>query len=75
MFALKEKGEERNRKMGTYLQTDIDTGEQIDLAQQIPIQLPTSPDSIVSSPSLTSKPLISHQRQDVSNKYLEIGLS
>ncbi|KAK7475957.1 hypothetical protein BaRGS_00032776 [Batillaria attramentaria] len=52
---------EKARKAGTYMQTDIDSGEQVDLAQQIPMQSPTSPDGVGIS---DGRPVISHQRQE-----------
>ncbi|KAL8594867.1 hypothetical protein ACOMHN_016108 [Nucella lapillus] len=45
---------EQSRKVGTYLQTDLDSGQQVDLAQQIPLSSPHLPSS--SSLSPTSPP-------------------
>ncbi|XP_070199352.1 uncharacterized protein [Littorina saxatilis] len=53
---------ENARKGGTYLQTDLDSGQQVDLAQQIPGHSPVSPVSPMSPNS--DRPIISHQRQE-----------
>ena len=56
---------EKSRKVGTYMQTDLDSGEQVDLAQQIPVQSPVSPTSLHSPDTSIDRPIISHQRQEV----------
>ncbi|XP_076450249.1 uncharacterized protein LOC143286534 [Babylonia areolata] len=65
---------EKSRKAGTYLQTDLDSGEQVDLAQHIPVSsssssAPPSASLSPTSPHIPASgggdlPLISHQRQE-----------
>ena len=59
---------EQSRKVGTYMQTDLDSGDQVDLAQQIPVQSPGSLASLTSPGAGTDRPIISHQRQEVGHR-------